>query len=241
MLNSVAFGTYDSFEIVAENDVNPTKAIPVEDDSTVVESLAVSQFDDDGIGKAINMLIDNFANLTIHRQQQIITVEIEPNDNQKTTLLFSAEMWSNLNVILSKKIARIMRAAGDRLGEMNSLMPLFSSNWFRGEIPIDRTSLIWNFTENSGDIDSSHDFSIDDTVSAFDSSHDFSSESGFLADCSADLTYFQPLLDRKINTPYFQHARLLNSSESEDKNNTDVSMKSIEYISSNDVSMKSIE
>lgn len=58
------------------------------------------------------------------------------------------------------------------MSEINSVMELFSDNWFRGETPISRKSLIWDFRlgNNLDDFDgrdaSSEGLTNDSTISA---------------------------------------------------------------------------
>lgn len=105
-------------------------------------------------------------------EQSVVALELLQND-ATNTLYFTKNMWENFEDIMNRKIARILATASqmDRISEINSVMDLFSENWFRGESPISRKSLIWDFrcANNSDDLDessSSDGLTNDSTVSA---------------------------------------------------------------------------
>lgn len=105
-------------------------------------------------------------------EQSVVAVELLQNDAMKT-LFFTKDMWHNFRDIMNRKIGRILATASrtDRMSEINSVMELFSDNWFRGETPISRKSLIWDFRlgNNLDDFDgsaSSEGLTNDSTISA---------------------------------------------------------------------------
>lgn len=171
-----------------------------------------------------------FGNL-LFGQPGIVAVEVPQNDSTLQTIYFTPHMYNNFSDIMRRRIPLVLATSGERISEINSVMDLFSYNWFRGDIPISTRSLIWDFRRenNSTEIDenvsadistdestfptisseSANDISLNDSISSIISSTETGSTNSsfnYSSSTESDSNYFeamsQNILDAKLVSLY---------------------------------------
>lgn len=113
------------------------------------------------------------------------------------SIRFTEDMWFNLANIMRNKFARVLQAAGDRIGEIDSVVSLFSDQWFRGSLPVSKYSLVWDFRNsvNTDDGSGAEELSIDDV-------HNDSSSTDNSADSDDDELLVKPTSEELENRLY---------------------------------------
>lgn len=114
-------------------------------------------------------------------RDDIVEIEV-PHNGEIKTMVFHNEMWWNLSKIMMTKIGRLLKTAGDRIDEIDSIASLFSDRWFRGSVPISKYSLIWDFRKETNEKSAINNGDTDTSISSGSSSLSDSSDSIILSD-----------------------------------------------------------